>query len=548
MPRVGVAPGDLEQESQLLSSGPCPACGSSDANHLYDDGHTWCFSCSTHVQGNDTAPRAPKAPRMAGFLDGDIGALGRRGITEATCLRFGYTKGVLRSGVPVQIATYRDAKGVIVAQHTRDAEKNFAWIGDSKQAVLYGEAHCKGTGRRIVVTEGEIDALSVSQAFGNTWDVVSLPGGAAGAAKAIRKSLTFLEGYDEVVLWFDGDEAGQAAVEAVVDLFTPGRCKIATSPRKDANEVLLLDGVKAVTAAVYNAKVYRPDGIVTLEDIEERVLAVPTVGRPYPFPNLTAATFGRRVGDVIGFGGGTGCGKTDLFTTMITNDVMTLGITTGVIYLEQDVAETGKRIAGKLVGRKFHVPDGSWTQDELLDAWGRLKDSGKLHLYDAFGALDWATVQAKIRYMVVSLGCEHIYLDHMTALAAAEADERKALEKIMAEAASMAKALGFVLHYVSHLATPEGKPHEEGGRVMAKHFKGSRALAFWSHAMFGLERDQQDTSGAPTVLRVLKDRFTGQSTGMTFGLAFDRATGLLDECLLDEPVGIRGDESGTCPF
>ena len=83
---------------------------------------------------------------------------------------------------------------------------------------------------------------------------------------------------------------------------------------------------------------------------------------------------------------------------------------------------------------------------------------------------------------------------------------------------------------------------------MVRHFKGSRALGYWSHQMFGLERDQQDTSGAPTVLRVLKDRFTGQSNGMRFGLAFDRTTGLLSECRLDQPVGLTGDDSGDCPF
>jgi twinkle protein len=49
-----------------------------------------------------------------------------------------------------------------------------------------------------------------------------------------------------------------------------------------------------------------------------------------------------------------------------------------------------------------------------------------------------------------------------------------------------------MLTFVSHLATPEGKPHEEGGRVMIRHFKGSRAIGFWCHFMFGLERNQQD--------------------------------------------------------
>ena len=412
----------------------------------------------------------------AEFIQGEVVGLPKRGITEETCRKFGYMVGQNRSGRNVQVASYRGEDGSVVAQHTRDAEKNFAWIGDAKQAGLFGQHLAKGTGRRIVVTEGEIDCLSVSQAFGNTWDVVSIPNGAQQARKAIAKALEFLEGYDQVVLWFDSDEPGREATAECSGMFTPGKCAVAVTGRKDANEVLMKDGAKAVSVAVYNAKAHRPDGIVTLDEIEERVLATPETGRSYPFDGLTKATFGRRLGDVIGLGAGTGIGKTDLFTQMIKHDVIDLSLTVGVLYLEQGVGETGKRIAGKMAGKRFHVPDGAWTQEELVATWGQLKDTGRLHLYDAFGVQDWHIIRAKIRYLVTALGCTHIYLDHLTALAAAEDDERKALERIMAEAAGMASELQFVFHYVSHLATPEGKPHEEGGRVMIRHFKGSRAL------------------------------------------------------------------------
>lgn len=544
-------------ESELVEKGACADCGSSDACATYSDSHTHCFSCGKTRQGDSSTTLHTARPRAhAGLLDGDYRDITKRGITEETCRKFGYRVGVTTSGKTAQLADYRDANRTLVAQKVRTSTggvKGFTIVGDAKAMTLYGQHLWRGKGRRIVVTEGEIDALSVGQAFGLTWDVVSLPNGAAAAAKAIKASLEFLEGYDEVVLWFDSDQPGVDATAECVGLFTPGRCKIASHPTlKDANEVLLAEGVKAVCNVVYNAKVYRPDGIVTLDEIEDRVMADPEMGRPWPFKGLSEATYGRRLGDVIGLGAGTGVGKTDFFTTCIAHDVMQLGITTGVIYLEQNVAETGKRIAGKIAGKRFHVPDGSWTKDELRAAWGRLKATGKLHLYDAFGALDWSLLKAKIRYMVTSLGCEHIYLDHMTALAAAEDDERKALEKIMAECASMAQELHFVLHYVSHLATPEGKPHEEGGRVMIRHYKGSRALGFWSHFMLALERDQSDQSdaGKVTTLRVLKDRFTGQATGMTFGLAYDGVTGLLTECPIpskDDPM--TADESGDdCPF
>jgi twinkle protein len=518
------------EESSLVQHGPCDQCGSSDANALYDDGHAHCFSCGHHTAAVGEMPARSKR-LSSDLLRGEPQALIKRGISEETCRKFSYWVGTMQ-GEKVQIACYRDG-GEIIAQKVRTKDKDFTICGDAKRMGLFGQHLWKGQGRRIVVTEGEIDALSVAEATGRTWDVVSLPNGAQSARRVLQKHLEWLLGYETTVLAFDDDEPGREAVTAVADLFPPGRCAVASYEGfKDSNELLLAEnGVKRLSQAMWQAKPYRPDGIVTLDDIRERVMSDPDTGLPYPFEGVTRLTYGRRLGEVIGLGGGTGCGKTDLFTTMIAYDLMKLGLTVGVIYLEQGVAETGKRIAGKAAGKLLHVP-GKATPEERQAALDKLPRD-RLFLYDNFGAMDWETIQARIRYMVQANGCQTIYLDHLTALAAAADDERKELEKVMAELASLAKALNVVIHYVSHLATPDGKPHEENGRVMLRHFKGSRAIGFWTHFVFGLERDTQQP-GLPTTLRCLKDRFTGDANGARWGLKYDRETGLLSECELDE--------------
>jgi twinkle protein len=82
----------------------------------------------------------------------------------------------------------------------------------------------------------------------------------------------------------------------------------------------------------------------------------------------------------------------------------------------------------------------------------------------------------------------------------------------MADLASLVEQHGFTLHFISHLTTPEGKAHEEGGRVLEKHFTGGRAIARWSHNLFALERDKQ-TPDEPTTFRILKERETGTPWG-----------------------------------
>lgn len=532
----------LSDDSNLVSHGPCEACGSSDANALYDDGHTHCFSCGVTVQGESKDPQRFLKGYLQNvigaddFLRGEPQALLNRKLDEETCRKFGYLVGRDRKGNAVQIANYRNSDGKLIAQKVRGKDKTFSVIGDGKSMPLYGQHLWQAGGRRVVITEGEIDALSVGQVTGLRWPVVSLPNGAPSAKKAIQNNLEWLTSFETVVLAFDMDDPGRKAAAECAPLFKPGQCTIAELPRKDANEMVVAGEVKELSSALWNARTYRPDGIVTLDEIEGEVLADPPVGRSWFLPSLTRATYGRRPGDVIGLGAGTGCGKTDFVTQQIAYDVVTLGLTVGVIYLEQGVAETGRRIAGKLAGKRFHVPDDGWTKDELGAAWGTLKATKRLHLYRAQGAMDWETIRAKVRYMVQSLGCQIVYLDHLTALVAGEEDERRALDRILSEAAGDAQALQHVLVYVSHLATPEGKPHEEGGRVMLKHFRGSRAIVFWSHNVFGLERDTQ-TPGEPTTLRCLKDRFTGQSNGTLIGLQYDAKTGLLSETDLNAANG-----------
>ncbi len=381
------------------------------------------------------------------------------------------------------------------------------------------------------MTEGEIDAMSVSQVQGNKWPVVSVPNGAAGAAKAIAKQVEWLSSFEEVILMFDMDQPGRDAAAECAGLFAPGKVKIASLPLKDANECLQAGEVQAIISAIFNAQPYRPDGLITIDDIYEAAVTPPVLGIEWAWPTVTRWTYGRRPGECYGFGAGTGVGKTDLFTQQIEFDVNTLKVGVGLFYLEQNPVETVWRLAGKMDGKSYHVPDGTWTPEQLTDAVNRLRAIPNLHMYRSFGRNDWDQIKSRIRFLAVTHGVRHFYLDHLTALAD-PSNERETLEVIMEEMASMANELGLIFHYVSHLSTPEGKSHEEGGRVLSKHFKGARAIAFWTHYMFGLERDklaEDPIQRTIATLRCIKDRMTGRADGETLLLKYDRATCRLNE-------------------
>ena len=543
-----------ESESELIGKGPCSKCGSSDARAEYSDGHSYCFVCpasDAYERGDGEArPSLPRKPMSSDFIQGgEFRALKARGLSEETCRKFDYRVATLSNGSTVQVAAYRDPETrEVIGQKVRPKDKDGMFAIGKPTKALFGMHLWAAGGRKIVITEGEIDAMSVSQAQGNKWPVVSVPNGAEGAAKALSKHLEWLNTFEQVILMFDMDKAGQAAAAECAQLFAPGKAKIASLPLKDANECLQQGQPGAIISAIFNAQDYRPDGLITLADIREQAITPPVLGTEWAWPTVTKWTYGRRPGELYGFGAGTGVGKTDFFTQQIEYDVNVLKVPVGLFYLEQNPVETAWRLAGKAKGKAFHVPDGTWTTEELVAAIDELTNTGLVHLYRSFGHTDWDAIKSNIRFLAVRHGVRHFYLDHLTALAD-PSNERESLEKIMEEMASMANELGLIFHYVSHLATPEGKSHEEGGRVLSKHFKGARAIAFWTHYMFGIERDklaEDPEERTIATLRCVKDRMTGRADGETLRLKYDRATCRLNEHhTRDADLGDFTDESDS---
>lgn len=520
----------------FLRKEPCPKCGSKDNLARYDDGSAHCFGGCGHYERADGKERSPietEAKKHKAFLTGTPRGLDARGLRKETCEFWKYEIGEDDNGKPLHIANYFKANKK-VAQKIRRAGKKFEVIGEGSDMLLYGQWLWPSEGKSVTIVEGEIDALSVSQVFNNKWPVVSLPKGAAAAASAIKGSLQWLAGFDKIVLMFDMDDPGQEAVAKVAPLLPAGKVYISKLPAKDANETLTVHGAEALSNAFWRASQWRPDGLVKTRDLKAKALKPVEVGLPWFLDTLTKYTFGRRYGEIYTLGAGTGVGKTDFLTQQITYDATTLNQKCALFFLEQEPDETLKRVAGKIKKRRFHIPAeaAGWKQEELEAALDQLDENDNVTFYDHFGCAEWDVIETHIRYLAVAEDVRIFYIDHLTALAD-PSKERESLELLMGALGKLVKELKIIVHLVSHLATPEkGDSHEEGGRVTIRQFKGSRSIGFWSPFMFGMERDQQADDPDEqrlTTFRILKDRYTGNSTGKVFFLDYDVETGMLKE-------------------
>ena len=133
--------------------------------------------------------------------------------------------------------------------------------------------------------------------------------------------------------------------------------------------------------------------------------------------------------------------------------------------------------------------------------------------------------------MIVSLGCKRIFLDHISIVVSGmdsdeDGGERKAIDKLMTNLRSLVEETQCTMFVVSHLKRPEKKGHEEGGQVSLSQLRGSGAIAQLADMVIGLERNQQGENPNVLTIRVLKNRFSGD-TGISGYLSYNPNTGRL---------------------
>ena len=177
------------------------------------------------------------------------------------------------------------------------------------------------------------------------------------------------------------------------------------------------------------------------------------------------------------------------------------------------------------VGKNLHI--GEHEEQELSAAFDRSIANWNLYLFDGFGSFDPDIIYNRIEYLATGLECRVVFLDHLSILLSGlDGDERRMIDTTMTKLRSLVERTGIALFLVSHLRrnSNDRSSHEEGGRVSLSSLRGSHSIAQISDSVVALERDQQaDTLGSPTTVRVLKNRYSGE-TGVACELSYDLNT------------------------
>jgi twinkle protein len=172
--------------------------------------------------------------------------------------------------------------GVVVNIKHRTHDKKFRQEKDSEKCLYNYDEISKCKGDTLIITEGEIDTLSVQTA---KFDMVtSIPDGAPSAdAKQFQTKFDFLKSaesifkhYKRIILAVDSDAPGKLVERELARRIGAEKCYRVEYPEgcKDSNDVLKNKGWETLREVINNAKPFPVEGLFNAGDFKNEVLGL----------------------------------------------------------------------------------------------------------------------------------------------------------------------------------------------------------------------------------------------------------------------------------
>lgn len=195
-----------------------------------------------------------------------------RGIPEDVCRKYEITS--KKDQDKILVFPFKNESGELKfikyrnADFQKDRDKSKEWCEADCMPILFGMNHCEGFGR-LVITEGQIDSLSVAAA--GIQNAVSVPTGALGSTW-IPHCWEWVNKFQEIVIFGDCENGKITLTEMIQSRFSKRMIKIVRMADyqgcKDANDILRTYGPEAVRTAVENAEVVLNQRIKNMAEVQ----------------------------------------------------------------------------------------------------------------------------------------------------------------------------------------------------------------------------------------------------------------------------------------
>lgn len=393
---------------------------------------------------------------------------------------------------------------------TRDRSKE--WCERSCMPILFGMNQCSDR-TTLVITEGQIDSLSVTEA--GIKNAVSVPTGAKGFTW-IPHCWEWVNSFQEIVVFGDHENGAMTLLDTISRRFSHKRIRAVQMEDyngcKDANEILQRFGKQSVAWAVENAKPLPIRQIKELADVEAVDIESMEHIR-FHIPAIDELLNGMYLGQLILLTGRRGDGKSTFMSQLIV-EALEQNYNT-FIYSGELVDFHFKRwidlqAAGThLKYQKLANGKESYTISDFnikkINAWYR----GRAFLYDnsiidgeELEDLLTVTEQAIKQYNVKFICIDNL----MTAMdVTAKDDLYRAQGIFVGKLAKLAKAYNVVILLVAH-------PRKTSGAISNDDVSGSSDITNKVDVVMSYSRDEDSEEEDKRLFRVTKNRLTGRLT------------------------------------
>jgi len=453
-------------------------------------------------------PIEPKPPA--------IQYLASRGISEETAKKYEITTQTDKDNLLV-FPFYADNGDLMFIKYRKtdfdkEKDKNKEWCQSGGTPILFGMNHCNFENKTLIITEGQMDSLSVADCgFENA---LSVPTGAKGFTW-VPNCWDFVNKFDSIIVFGDYEKGKISLLDEIKTRFRRKRVKHVREEDykdcKDANDILRKYGKNQIKVCIENAVDVPISHVVDIADVEDL--------NPFDLEKLKT---GFKDLDQLLYGGLPFCG-----VTIITGK-SGLGKSTMASQILLNAIETNHKVfaySGELPNHNFkawityqaagssHVItyDTKWgdkgynvssKNKSLISEWLR----GKLLLFDD-GIIEedeMVDLLKIIEDVICRLGCNVILIDNlMTAIDIfhnGESDKYERQSKFVKALARLAMTYNVLIMLVAHMRkNTYGKNgnDEVGGSsditnlaaitlmIDKDEDSGSRVLKCWKNRLFG---------------------------------------------------------------
>src|ERR1035437_152375 len=276
--------------------------------------------------------------------------------------------------------------------------------------------------------------------------VVSIPDGAGSAEKSCKQSWEYINSFENIILAFDGDEAGRKASEKIVKLFNykpkvlmfsdAKKDKDGKWQNKDSNDYLLAGKQKEFVNLWWRSEKMTPKGVCTMKSLWDFMTKkeVNTIV-PWPWEGMNKMLHGIITGHFVVIKAPPKAGKTSLLKEIAYHIHSTSKYNVGLIFLENTKKEIGLGLCALHMNKPIHPWDIPTDLEELAKAHEFMSQEDRITIFDPEDSRSVENIMDKIMYFIKAHGVRYILLDHITMLSYQSEDdnERRFLDKLCAD-------------------------------------------------------------------------------------------------------------------